>query len=43
MPQVDTEASLSALIRYGGGIAVATGRFEARDDGVVAEVFEVRP
>ena len=24
-------------------VAVATGRFEVRDDGAVAEVFEVRP
>ena len=24
-------------------VAIATGRFEVRDDGAVAEVFEVRP
>lgn len=29
--------------RWGDAVAVATGRFEARDDGAVAEVFEVRP
>jgi hypothetical protein len=27
----------------GTAVAVATGRFEVRDDGAVAEVFEVRP
>lgn len=27
----------------GDGIAVPTGRFEIRDDGAVAEVYEVRP
>lgn len=44
LPQVDAESSLHALIRYGGGVAVATGRFEVRDyDGAVAEVYEVRP
>lgn len=26
----------------GGATAVATGRFETREDGAVAEVFEVR-
>lgn len=25
------------------GVAVATGRFEVRDDGAVAEIYEVRP
>jgi hypothetical protein len=44
MPQADTGTSLDALIKYGGGVAVATGRFEVRDyDGAVAEVYEVRP
>jgi hypothetical protein len=43
MPQVDTESSLDAILRYGGGVAVATGRFESRYDGAVAEVYEVRP
>lgn len=27
----------------GEGVAVASGRFEVRDDGAVAEVWEVRP
>jgi len=27
----------------GDGVAVPTGRFEVRDDGAVAEVYEVRP
>jgi hypothetical protein len=27
----------------GTGVAVATGRYESRDDGEVAEVYEVRP
>ncbi|MCP9947353.1 hypothetical protein [Actinomadura madurae] len=29
--------------RMGGAVAVATGRFETREDGAVAEVYEVRP
>lgn len=29
--------------QWGDSVAVATGRFEARDDGAVAEVFEIRP
>lgn len=29
--------------RWGDAVAVASGRFEAREDGAVAEVFEVRP
>ena len=42
--QADQEQSINALIQYGGGVAVATGRFETRDyDGAVAEVYEVRP
>ncbi|MBZ6102709.1 hypothetical protein ACH4NO_18030 [Streptomyces olivaceus] len=44
MPQAGVESSVDALIRYGGGVAVATDRFEVRDyDGAVAEVYEVRP
>lgn len=43
MPQADAESNMDALIRYGGGVAVATGRFEVREDGAVAEVYEVRP
>jgi hypothetical protein len=43
MPWVSGERSLELIVRYGGGVAVATGRFEVRDDGAVAEVFEVRP
>lgn len=44
MPEADIEQTADALIRYGGGVAVATGRFEVRDyDGAVAEVYEVRP
>lgn len=27
----------------GGAVAVPSGRFESRDDGAVAEVYEVRP
>lgn len=27
----------------GDGVAVPTGRFEFRDDGAVAEIYEVRP
>lgn len=27
----------------GEGVAVPTGRFEVRDDGAVAEVWEIRP
>jgi len=27
----------------GHGVAVPTGSFEVRDDGVVAEVWEIRP
>lgn len=30
-------------IRMGSAVAVPTGRFEAREDGAVAEVYEVRP
>lgn len=29
--------------RWGDAVAVASGRFEVREDGVLAEVFEVRP
>lgn len=29
--------------QWGDAVAIATGRFETRDDGAVAEVFEVRP
>ena len=29
--------------QWGDAVAAATGRFETRDDGAVAEVFEVRP
>ncbi|MFE2384478.1 hypothetical protein [Streptomyces misionensis] len=43
MPWASAETNLDALIRYDGGVAVATGRFEVRDDGAVAEVFELRP
>jgi hypothetical protein len=43
MPVADEEQRMNALVRYGGGVAVATGRFEVRDDGAVAEVYEVRP
>lgn len=32
-----------ALHGPGDAVAVATGRFEVRDDGAVAEVFEMRP
>lgn len=44
MPQpADPEAGRNAVIRYGGGVAVATGRFEIREhDGAIAEVYEVR-
>jgi hypothetical protein len=34
---------IDAVVRHGGFVAVATGRFEVRDDGAVAEVFEIRP
>lgn len=44
MRQVNSEDRLDLVIQYGGGVAVATGRFEVRDyDGAVAEVYEVRP
>lgn len=44
MPLADEDQRANALVGYGGGIAVATGRFEVRDyDGAVAEVYEVRP
>ena len=45
MPQPSSpEAGQDAAIRWGGMVAVATGRFEVRDhDGAVAEVYEVRP
>lgn len=45
VPQASsTETAQDAAVRYGGMVAVPTGRFEARDyDGAVAEVFEVRP
>lgn len=33
----------ATVARLGGAVAVATGRFETREDGAVAEVFEVRP
>jgi hypothetical protein len=32
-----------ARLQVGGAVAVPTGRFEVRDDGAVAEVYEVRP
>jgi hypothetical protein len=28
---------------YGDAVAVPSGRFETREDGAVAEVYEVRP
>lgn len=31
------------IAQLGGAVAVATGRFETREDGAVAEVFEIRP
>jgi hypothetical protein len=33
----------SVALGMGVGVAVPTGRFEVRDDGAVAEVYEVRP
>lgn len=29
--------------RFGGAVAVATDRFERREDGATARVYEVRP
>ncbi|MGW4422554.1 hypothetical protein [Streptosporangium sp. NPDC004631] len=31
------------VARLGGAVAVPAGRFESREDGAVAEVYEVRP
>ncbi|MYY79816.1 MULTISPECIES: hypothetical protein [unclassified Streptomyces] len=43
-PEALPGQGIDAIVRYGGFVAVATGRFEVRDyDGAVAEVFEVRP
>jgi hypothetical protein len=43
-PEALPGEGIEAVARYGGYVAVATGRFEVRDpDGAVAEVFEVRP
>lgn len=32
-----------AGVRMGMAVAVQSGRFESREDGTVAEVYEVRP
>ncbi|WP_030777318.1 hypothetical protein [Streptomyces sp. NRRL S-920] len=43
-PEAAPGAGYDAVARYGGYVAVATGRFEVRDyDGAVAEIFEIRP
>jgi hypothetical protein len=39
----DDGVNYARLAELGGAVAVATGRFEQRGDGAVAEVFEVRP
>lgn len=39
LDQVDRSSSLN----LSGAVAVPSGRFEVRDDGAVAEVWEVRP
>lgn len=40
---IGVDQRMIALARYGGGVAVATGRFETREyDWAVAEVYELR-
>ncbi|PZG16486.1 hypothetical protein C1I95_17595 [Micromonospora craterilacus] len=44
-PDLDGRWFDRSALRLGSGTAVAvpSGRFEVRDDGAVAEVYEVRP
>jgi hypothetical protein len=42
LSQLPSDPGLTG-VRMGAAVAVPSGRFEQREDGAVAEVYEVRP
>ncbi len=43
LPPASPQGDNDAAMVLGEGVAVATDRFERRDDGATARVYEVRP